>query len=82
MVIDLHVVMDEALDQLVMKVAHAVVSNIMIFNIVCNNCNWMSIDAYVVIDWVQVPLLLAMQHVVDGGGATNLTNIIVGVAMV
>lgn len=68
-----------------MKAILAAMSKFSFFNIVfCNKATfvdnhcWMNIYAY---DWVQVPSLLTMQHVVDGGGANNPMSVIVGVAM-
>ncbi len=39
--------------------------------------SWVCIDAYVVENWQQIPLLLSSQQVVDGATSNNLKHILV-----
>lgn len=41
-----------------------------------DNSSWISIHAYVVKDWVRVPYLIALQHLVGGASSDNLTSVI------
>jgi hypothetical protein len=44
---------------------------------IVDNGSWISIHAYVVQNWVRVPMLLSLQKVVDGIGIDNLTIVII-----
>jgi hypothetical protein len=41
-----------------------------------DNSSWISVHAYVVQNWSRVPVLISLEHVIDGGKAKNLTKMI------
>jgi hypothetical protein len=43
-----------------------------------DNQSWISMHSYVVQDWCQIYLLIFLEHVIEGGGAYNLTKVIMG----
>jgi hypothetical protein len=45
--------------------------------IAIENQSWISMHAYVMHAWKRIPILLTLQHIVEGGNVDNLTIIIV-----
>jgi len=43
-----------------------------------DNSNFLSVHAYIVWDWIRIPLLIALQRVECSPTAENLTDLIVG----
>jgi hypothetical protein len=43
---------------------------------IVDNGNWISLYAYVMQNWVKVPMTILLQRVVDGIVANNLINVI------
>jgi len=44
-----------------------------------DNQMWISSHSYVVQDWCCTPILISLEQVTKGGGANNLTKVIMGV---
>jgi hypothetical protein len=45
--------------------------------ITIENQSWILVHAYVMHAWKRIPILLTLQHIVEGGNVDNLTTIIV-----
>ena len=77
--------MTESLFKVVQAKIKEVVSTVSYFSITCDevttldNHSWISIHIYTIRDWEIVPMLLCLQRVIEGGGgAANITKIILG----
>ena len=75
--------MAEALYDQVKLTISCKISNTMFVSLTCDevttvdNGSWICIHAYIVENYVRIPYLLSLQHVVYGAGADNLTHVIV-----
>jgi hypothetical protein len=47
--------------------------------ITIDNQSWISIHAYVLVDWEQVPLLLRLELLMEGSNAAHITKVIINV---
>ena len=76
--------MAESLFNVVQARTKEVVSTAPYFSITCDevttldNQSWISMHVYTIQDWERVPLLLCLQRVTEGGGADNITKMILG----
>jgi hypothetical protein len=43
-----------------------------------NNHSWISTHSYVVQDWCHIHVFISLKYVIEGGGANNLTKVIMG----
>jgi hypothetical protein len=42
-----------------------------------DNQSWLSLHAYIIKEWSQIPILLSLERVVEGADAGNLTRVII-----
>jgi hypothetical protein len=45
--------------------------------IIDDNQSWISVHAYVMHAWKRIPIILTLQHVVEGGNVDKITTIII-----
>ena len=76
--------MAESLFNVVQARTKEIVSAVSYFSVTCDevttldNQSWISIHVYTIQDWERVPMLLCLQRVTEGGGADNITKMILG----
>jgi hypothetical protein len=42
-----------------------------------DNKSWLSLHAYIIKEWSQIPILLSLERMVEGADAGNLTRVII-----
>ncbi len=42
---------------------------------IIDNQSWIFVHCYVVVGWKQMPILLTLEHLVEGGAAANIKNV-------
>lgn len=75
----------QAIEHVVLNKTKEIMQADTFFNLSCDevtsvDCqSWISVHAYVVRDWKQIPLLLTLERVNEGRIANNFTNVIINV---
>jgi hypothetical protein len=70
--------MAKAFHTIIMQVVKLILGKVNVYTLSCDevtlidNQFWLSIHAYTIQNWIRVPMLLFLEHVVHGFNATNL----------